>query len=132
MKYCKKHFSNGNIKNPSGYILKALEKGFYRELIEEKVQKSKKSVDLKKVNKVAEEKEKNREKALNERVLVLFDELFTAKAEEGQSDFLEELRQSDLFRKLYQNRKMQHPMIKSRWLTFLKKRFLSRENQIID
>lgn len=89
-------------------------------------------MDLKKVNKVAEEKEKNREKALNERVLVLFDELSTAKAEECQSDFLEELRQSDLFRKLYQNRKMQHPMIKSRWLTFLKKRFLSKENQIID
>lgn len=128
LKYCKNHFQKGNVKNPSGYILKALEKGFYEEAIKKEVQKSKRRNKPKEVNKGLMEVDKSKEIALNKQVLALFQELSENKAEEYETVFLTELQQSDLFRRMYQDRKMEHPLIRARWLTFLKRRLLSQEN----
>jgi hypothetical protein len=44
LKYCEQYFKQANIPNKEGFILKALEKGYYNDLILEEEQKGKNKI----------------------------------------------------------------------------------------
>lgn len=132
LKYCENYFNQSQVKNKTGYILKALEKGYFKEQINNDKQKSKhKNENQKKV----EELEKNK-KAFSSYVIALAKKRYKELSEKDKGSLKQEfdsaIEKNTFFTKFYQQKGWNHPVIESQRNSFLQKNLLNNDELNID
>lgn len=132
LKHCENYFKNNQIANKEGFILKALEKGYYGDLISEQEEKAKKT------KKATDEKETESglqnafQEYLNGEVEKAISGLPSEQVEELKNAFLSSLENNTFFKTALNAYGFDHQIIQAKRKMYLREELLSEEQRSIE
>jgi len=132
IKHCENYFNKSNVKNKAWYILKALEKGYFREQIKSDKQKSKQKTDNQKLVEELEFRKKAFAKHINNIAIGKFNQLTNDEQWIFKQEFEKEILKNPVFGKVYHQKWLAHPVIESQRRIFLQKKLLTDKERDID